>query len=336
MVFYVIYAILLAIFTLMLSVKKEHEEWLRNKCKKNKIKLCIIFIISFIYSLIFGVIYAYKVKIDSNILKSLFDLTILYLIVSVIFIIFFIIKKLEKWLKSKSKCLSDYVNKSEYLSDYTKGFALSILSFIISVFLSYLVFIFSSKNSQFFLALIFIIYCFFNTLPFNFYLSKYFYYENLTNYYFFSTAILFMAIILASIYVISSRPSVPFKMLKIGGSIPINLLVSQKYFNELINHGDSNTAKNILKWYKFKLLLKTPDSYYIKYKKITNFLIIPVKYVYAKSYNNIKTNKNSNKFYNHNKNLIYLDLLLGLNKCISYIVDNKQYCGRYEYGYFIK
>jgi hypothetical protein len=322
-----------------------------------KLFLNILFILIIYFAFSIFIYFLYIANVAHNIPSWLFYVMIVYLFLLVIFMLALFIPAIFKWLNSEiqNKYISN--KKSEYLTGDTKGFFLSALSLAISFLIVYLILFFSSKNSHYFFIMIFAVYYFFYALPLNFYLSNYFN-KNSANFFIFSTLAIFIAIISVLFYFISSKPSFPFKMLKIGGNIPVYLLISQKYFNELIRHKTLKTKisilqkysnnlnkyninipdTNILKWHNFKLLLKTPDDYYVKNKKIKNLIIIPAKFVYAKSYKKIEiktTNKNNNQFYN-NKYLTCLELLLKLNNCIPCADYNKQYCWQYKYGYFIK
>jgi hypothetical protein len=212
-----------------------------------------------------------------------------------------------------------------------------IYLFIIPIVLIILDFTNNKKSN--YLLIISAFYYLFMVMPFQFDIYKHFN-KDLSknkNFYFILTIFSITMIFISLGWIVLKKPSFPFKMLKIGGNIHIHLLISQKYFKELTNQKVLNT-KNILKWHSFKLLLKTPDSYYVKNKKIKNLLIIPAKFVYAKSYKKIETkttNKNNNQFYS-NKYLTCLELLLKLNNCIPCADYNKQYCWQYKYGYLIK
>ena len=165
-------------------------------------------------------------------------------------------------------------------------FNLFILVFIAILIIS---FRFSfNKNSNYLLDIISYIYFLFSILPFIFYIYKYFNEDLAKNksFYFISSAISITIIFIFLGLIILDKPSAPFKLLKIGGNIPIKLLISQKYFNEMTKHNTSNKAINNLKWYKLKLLLKTSNNYYVRLlnndKKI---FIIPIKCIYSLSYN---------------------------------------------------
>ena len=236
--------------------------------------------------------------------------------------------------KSKSKSKSNGI-KSE---NNNWLFSLFVITFIIILVI---LFHFSfNKNSNYLLDIVSYIYFLFSILPFLFYIYKYFNKDSVKNgKYFFLVIIFFIILIFGFLsWIIVKKSSTTFKMLNIGGNIQMNLLISQKYFNEITRHNTSNNAINNLKWYKFKLLLKTSNSYYVKLlnnnKKI---FIIPVKYIYSESYNTkTKTKKNNkiNKMSKQINNITTLYLVLGPNKCDLDIGYNRQYCGHFNYGYF--
>ena len=96
------------------------------------------------------------------------------------------------------------------------------------------------------------------------------------------------------IYLILYKPSASFRMLTIGGNIPVKLEVSKKYlkkidFNETAKSKLNKSLcklKNNSKWVKFILFLKTPNNYHVKCEKdkFSPVFLIPVKYVYSEKF----------------------------------------------------
>jgi hypothetical protein len=222
-----------------------------------------------------------------------------------------------------------------------KNNILYIINVVILLFLIFLIIAnFAWNKNSNYLLIISDIYYFFIILPFNFYIYKYFNEDLAKNksFYFISFAISITIIFIFLGWIILNKPSEPFKLLRIGGNIPINLLVSQKYFNEITRHNTSNKAINKLKWYKFKLLIKTSNSYYVKLlNNNIKIVIIPVKYIYSESYNTKTKTKKNNKINKINKqinNITTWYLVLGPNKCDFDIGCNRHYYGHFDYGYF--
>jgi hypothetical protein len=305
---------------LYLSLEEEEKSFNNDKNKKiDKVLISLyIFVMGILFTFFFYALY--KIGKGNSILLD----------ICIIYIIAIILTSFSILFKCECKFIHDKKNNILYIINVV------ILLFLIFLIIANFAW---NKNSNY-LLIISDIYYFFIILPFNFYIYKYFNEDLAKNksFYFISFAISITIIFIFLGWIILNKPSEPFKLLRIGGNIPINLLVSQKYFNEITRHNTSNKAINNLKWYKFKLLLKTSNSYYVKLlnnnKKI---FIIPVKYIYSESYNTkTKTKKNNkiNKMSKQINNITTLYLVLGPNKCDLDIGYNRQYCGHFNYGYF--
>ncbi|MHB1702824.1 MAG: ABC transporter permease [bacterium] len=212
--------------------------------------------------------------------------------------------------------------KGNWFKSINKFNWISFLSFF-SLIIIFILFRFSFQTgSNYLLIIISAIYFLSIILPFHFYFYKYFN-EDLAknkNYYFLLTMIFVIIISASLIWVTIANSPYTFRMLKIGGNIPIKLLISQKYFNEIIDKNKILKSKgstkkvdlsghNIiccpkkanLKWHNFELLLKTPDNYYVKYGKNKQVFSIPVKYIHSKQIllqlhnNNISKSNKENK-----------------------------------------
>lgn len=246
-----------------------------------------------------------------------------FLLVVGIYIIFLILYIYLNFKKNKSK----QENKSiKGKNENSKILSVPIFALILTFVVLYLIVFLRNNNVNYFLIILSAIYLLFALLPINFYLYKDFdesVYNKTKNVLLFIFILAFMFFVM---YFIISKPSLPFKELHIGGKIPIKLLISEKYFNELnvknkvsknikstkkphlLKHNISCCSKKTnLEWHSFELLLKTPDSYYVEYKNRKKFLI-PLKYIHSEEIitsghkNKSQTTKNDKNKKNNNYN----------------------------------
>ena len=196
-----------------------------------------------------------------------------------------IITKIKGYIKAKAKIVG-VINKLKE--------PVGVIPFFITLLIFAGNILFYPKNNNYILILISQIFFFAIASPLSIYILECSSHDIKRDFSFLLKFYYGIAILFLIIYIILFKSSASFRMLTIGGNIPVKLEVSKKYlkkidFNETAKSKLNKSLcklKNNSKWVKFILFLKTPNNYYVKCEKdkFSPVFLIPVKYVYSEKF----------------------------------------------------
>ena len=252
------------------------------------------FIFHFVFIILIISIFTYLFHIPYNIIKGHYFWVYLgsIIILSLFSLIIFIFENKNLFVKYKG-AIENLENSAKNKLKIIRTIiiiclAILILSIayyfliIVKPYVDYILFVLSQL---FFFAIVF---------PLSFYILEYSSPDIKRDFSFLLTFFYGLVVAIFVIYLILYKPSASFRMLTIGGNIPVKLEVSKKYlkkidFNETAKSKLNKSLcklQNNSKWVKFILFLKTPNNYHVKCEKdkFSPVFLIPVKYVYSEKF----------------------------------------------------